>query len=488
MKLERTQIALLLVLPIAWACVVFAPSFSTDADSYFHVGVARRMVEQGWLREFPWLPHTTLADPFPNTTWGQHAILAPLVALFGPLTAMRVGIVLLSSAFALGTYLVLRRHGARWPAPWIVVLLLACPLAVSYGTFLKGASTFFVLLPWFVDAIWRGSTRRTLIFAWLSVYVYVGATVLVPFALVHVLVVRWLDGRWRWAPLLATLGGLVGGMLVNPLWPAHWGYVAAELGTIFARDPNLVPGEFRGAEWAILPTDMLVQLAGAALLAWGVVIVRRFGTGERASTIATSAAVAAFGLLAGGLFSGTKLVELFVIFSLFALPLLAQALAWRRWMIGAGALVGAALVALSLVQRAELVESPVLTRPRDYEAMAAWLDLRTSPNEMVVVPWDDMPGLFMYEDNDERFVAGYNVQFLRDEDPLRFQAYVLFYRGQISDPQQTMIQFFDGAHLVLDRREPRFAGEAALAASLAKNPAFEELASPNATWRVWRRR
>ena len=37
-----------------------------------------------------------------------------------------------------------------------------------------------MLLPWFVDAVWSGAWRRTFVLAWLSVYVYVGATVLVP--------------------------------------------------------------------------------------------------------------------------------------------------------------------------------------------------------------------------------------------------------------------------------------------------------------------
>lgn len=485
-RLERYQIVALVVLPIVWTWFVLSPDFSTDPDAYYHAGVARRLLEHGWLRTFEWLPHTTLADPYPNTAFGQHLVVAPLVALLGPELAMRIAPVVLGTAFAASVFLVLRRRGVRWPAPWIVVLLLGCPLAVSYATMLKGATCFAVILPWFVDAIWAGAHRRAFVLVWISVYFYVGATVLVPFAIVHVACVRWIDGRWTFAPIVATVGGLVAGMLVNPLWPAHWGYVAAELRTIFERDHALVPGEFRGAEWSILGTDMLVRLCGAALLAWAAIVVRRLTSAPAATTAATSAAISALGLLAGGLFSGTKLVELFIVFSLLALPQLAEQLAWPRWLRAGGAAVGIAAIVYSIVLRFDAFAQPGWVHPRDYAAMAAWLDARTVDGEMVVAPWDDMPGLFMFG-KDEHYMAGYNVQFLKDHDETRFNAYALFYRGVIADPDQTMIQFFDNARLVLVRRVPR-ASDTALAQRLSTSPAFEELASGNPTWRVWRRK
>ena len=486
-RLERYQSVALIALPCVWAAIVLSPGFATDADSYYHVGVARRLVEDGWLRSFEWLPHTTLADPYPNTAFGQHLVLAPLVALLGGDLALRAGILLLSTAFAVSVYLVLRRRGVRWPAPWIVLGLLGCPLAVSYSTFLKGASTFLVLLPWFVDAVWAGSTRRTFVLTWVSVYVYVGATVLVPFVIVHVLAVRAVEGRWSLGVLGAVLAGLIAGMVLNPLWPAHWSYVVAELRTIFERDPALIPGEYRGAEWAILGTDMLVRLAAPALVAWVVVVARRFAATPAVTASAASSSIAAFGLLAGGLLSGTKLVELFLVFSLLALPQLVEQLTWPRGVKVASITLALAGVVSSLLLRADMLQSPTLTRPRDYEAMGRWLAERTSDGEMVVAPWDDMPGLFMYG-GDAHFMAGYNVQFLRDHDRVRFDAYALFYRGLISDPEQTMIQFFDGARLVLVRRLARSPGDERLAATLGANRAFEELASPNTTWRVWRRR
>lgn len=489
-RAERWQVVLLLVLPAVWSTIVFADWFFTDADSYFHVGVARRFLDDGWVRTFEWLPHSTLHDPYPDMYLLQHLALVPLVAVFGPGAAVQVGVLVLSSAFALSVYLVLRRRGVRWAAPWVVLGLLGCPLALTYSVFLKGTTSFLVLLPWFIDAVWAGNRRRTFVLAWVSVYLYVGATVLLPFALVHVVVVRLQRGTWERGAVAcvgATIAGVVVGMVVNPAWPAHWGYVLAELRTIFERDPSLVPGEYRGAEWAIMQADVLVKLSGLALVAWAVVLVRQLGRAGKVSEAGVSGAIAALGLLGAGMLSGTKMVELFLVFSFVAVPVIAVEMRpWPRWAVAGAVAVGAAMATWSVTSlREQMMGMPGLARGRDYEVMAGWLGERTKPTEMVVAPWDDMPGLFLFG-GDQRYMAGMNVQFLRDADRKRFEAYALFYRGMIRDPEQAMTAFFDGARYVLVRRIPHFPGEPALLAGLAANPAFEELASPSQVWRVFR--
>jgi hypothetical protein len=498
-----------------WATLVLSDNYFTDPDSYLHFGVARRIAEQGWVHTFEWLPHTTLHDPFPNMYIGQHLLLTPLSLLFDPELGLRLSILLLSSLSALSLHLVLRRNGVTFTAPWVVLGLLACPVALSYSVFLKGATTFLILLPWFIDAVWRShepanltNWRRFLhgpwrvyLLAWLSVYVYVGATVLLGFVVTHLIVARIWNGRWDLRPLAATLLGLLTGMLLNPSWPAHWEYVARELLTVFNRDPNLVPGEFRGAEWAILTTDMLVRLVGPALLVWAAFLLTNLRLGARLDARSVSGAIAALGLLFLGLLSGTKLIQLFVFVSVLTLPLIAGHLTSTLrtdpqlrlsprgfHLVTALALafgIGASAVSYSTL-RTELAE-PYVARPPDYRDLAEWVVERTGPREMVVAPWDVMPGLFLFG-TDQHFMAGYNVQFLRDQDEQRFNAYVFFQRGQVADPEATMVRFFDGARFVIVHRTPRSAGEAALTERLAERRThFVELASPSNLWRIFRR-
>jgi hypothetical protein len=481
----RDEPLLLLALPIAWALLVCSSSYVTDPDSYFHVGCARRIFEGGCLRTFPWLPYTTLADPFPNLYLGQHILLAPIAGVLPPTLALEVSILLLSSGLALSLFLVLRRQGVSRAAPWVVLGMLAVPEPLVYALYLKGAATFLILLVWFVDAVWAARVRRTFALAWLSVYVYIGATVLVPFVVVHVLVTRATTDRWRWPLLVATVAGIAAGLIVNLGWPAHWGHIMAELRTIFVQDPRLVPGDLRGAEWAALTGPQLVSLSAAALIAWTCVLIRRLGRAEPAPIAAISGSVCALGLFGAAMLTGTKMLELFAIFSLLAVPMIARTVAWPRWLPLVAAAVAAVLGVRNLINISDEMHRPGLPHPADYRELAAWLDARTDPGEVIVAPWDDMPGLFLYG-HDQRFVAGWNVQFLLDGDLRRFNGYYLLFEGQVADPEHLLPQLFDGARFLIVRRQAHSPGELALTAQLDKNPHFEEVAGPVTEWRIFR--
>ncbi|HLL24439.1 MAG TPA: hypothetical protein VK427_20045, partial [Kofleriaceae bacterium] len=380
---RRYEPLVLLAIPVIWALVVCREAYMTDPDSYLHIGCARRLVSGGCIRTFPWLPYTTLADPFPNMYLGQHALLAPFASVLPPGMALRAGVLVLSSGLAASLYLVLRRHGVARPAWWVLFGLVAVPQPLIYTLYIKGAATFLILLVWFVDAVWAGRTRRTFVLAWLSVYVYVGATVLVPFAIVHVFVVRGLERRWTWSLVGATLLGLTAGMFAHPGWPAHWLHIARELRTMVEFDPRLVPGVLRGAEWVPLVGPQIASLVGPLLVAWCVVLVRRLA--ERCEPVpsgALSATIAMLGLLGASLISGTKMLELAAVFSILALPRVAGVLAWPRWVAPLMVALGIALCVRNVVRLADELARPGFSHPRDYEDLAAWLAPRTDPEEV----------------------------------------------------------------------------------------------------------
>jgi hypothetical protein len=481
----RYEPLVLIALPIAWALLVCRDAYVTDPDTYFHLGCARRLFEGGCVRSFPWLPYTTLHEPFANLYIGQHLLLAPIATVLPPALALQVSVLLLSSGLAASVFLVLRRHGVARAAPWVTLGLLAMPEPFIYALYIKGAATFLIVLVWFVDAVWSGARRRVLVLAWLSVYVYIGATVLVPFVIIHVVVTRAMTGRWTLDLLAATIAGLVAGMIVNLGWPAQWTHVLAELRTIFERDPRLVPGELRGAEWAMLPGGAILSLAGAMLAAWAIVFVRRLGAAAAAPATAVSAAIAALGLCGAALDVGTKMLELSAVFSILAIPLIARTVTWPRWVPYAAAAIAAVLAVKNVVRLGGEMDRPGQAHPSDYRELAAWLDERTDPDEVVVTAWDDMPGLFFFG-HDQRYVAGWNVQFLLDGDERRFNAYYLLFTAQVSDPEQLLPTLFDGARFLILRRVPRSPGEMHLLDQIGKSPHFEELAGPVPVWRIFR--
>jgi hypothetical protein len=479
------ELAGLALVPLVLAWIVLTPGYSPDPDAGFHVGCAELYSTEGWIADFPWLGYTALAEGFPNVYLLQHLLLAPIARVLEPEPAVLLSTVLLGTALALSLWLVLLRWGVRWAAAWTVLGLLASPYSVAYLTSLKGGSTFYVLLPWFADAVWSRAARRTFLLAWLSVYVYVGASILVPMAVVFVVVLGLWEREWRWSLVGATAAGIAGGLLVNPFWPHHWEHTLRELGSVFLRTVPEVEA-IRGGEWMQLEGKMIARIAGPMLAAWAAGLVLHLARGERAGSGAAAGAVVALGLFGGGLLGGAKILFLFLLVSAIFLPLLGRALRpWPRW---------AAVVALALALanagwnvRARWLSRDRFPPPSEYRALARFLEQVTAEGELVLAPWDDFGSLFLF-DRRNRYVAGFNVEFLHRTDPQRFRAYYLLYEGEVKEPARTLARHFEGARFVLTRRQPRRPGEEVLTRTLAADRAFDELGSPAQTWRVFRLR
>ena len=476
------ELAILALVPLVLAFLVFFPGYTPDPDAGFHVGCARLYATQGWVAEFPWLGYTALGPNFPNVYLLQHLVLAPIALVFEPENAVKVATVFLGTALAVSLWLVLRRWRVPEAALWTVLGLLGSNYSVIYLSSLKGGSTFYVILPWFADAVWSRSAKRTFLLAWLTVYVYVGASILVPMALVFTLVCGLWERVWPWRLVGATLGGIACGLVLNPFWPDHWEHTLRELGSVFLRSVPEIEA-IRGAEWMALPGPLIAQIAGPLLAAWIAVLVLHLGRGERTSPGAAAGTVVALGLFGASLLGGAKILYLFLLVSAIFLPLLARELgSWPRWATIAVVLLAAANAAWNVRDR--YFHRASFPAPSEYEAIAGLLERETADGELVLAPWDDFGGLFLF-DRRNRYVAGFNVEFLHRTDPQRFRAFYFLYDGQVEEPARALAKNFDGARVILARRTPRSPGEMNLLKTLAADPNFTELVSPAKSWRAF---
>lgn len=483
----RPDAALLLVPTVLAAVVVLDPSFAPNPDAFYHFGVARAYLTEGWLHGFAWLPYTTLAEGFPNAHLGQHVLLLPLAATADPDVGIQAAILLFGALLALALYVLLRRLEVPAAALWVTLGLTASASTWVQFHFLKGNASFLLVMLAVIEALWANAPRRAFAFSWLSVYTYVGAPVLLPMAIVFGLIGQLAGEKRAWRLPLAVAGGLLAGLVVNPFWPDHWSYVARELASVVERSDDLTPGEMRGGEWVSLHGRQVLSLAGAPLAAWGILLVRHLARPSAGSWRVAAGCAVSLGLFGGGLLAGPKLLHLFALSTIVFLPPLVVALRpWPRWTVGAAlaAAVVASSISVGWIHR-ELLQ-PGAGRAVEYAAMAEWLDDRVPADQVVLAPWDDFPGLFAHS-RAHRYVAGINPQFLRDHDPERFAAYRDLYRGASSTPADLLDRRFDGAAYVLVSRPPRTPGHAALSRQLRTSPDFEELPSPAPRWRVFHR-
>jgi len=484
-RLEPWSPLALLILPVLWSITVFNPAFHPDIDSYFHVACADLYAHQGWISSFPWMPQTVLGEHWNDVHLLMHLLTAPLLWLFPAVFALKLAGVLWSSAIAGSAFLVLRRAGVRWAGVWVAAGFLASQLFLTLSLSPRGASAFYVILLWFLDALRTGAVRRVLVLSWLSVYAYVGAPILVPLTLVYLLIHRLWEGRWDWRPLGATALGLLAGMVVNPYWPAHWIHLYEELANAFVRPPFLDPGGFFGAEWLSLIGRDVIRFSGVFLGAWFVVIVAQLREEKRLSAAATTLAVASLGLLGASLLAA-KFFYLFYLLSIVALPLVArEGRAWSRPLI-ALALAGSVLVgAVNFSISDRDMRNNGKPSPDEFKAMASFLAEKTPEGMTIVAPWNDFPGLFFFN-RQNRYVVGLNTNFLLRQDEKRFVAYYMLYSGRVTDPENLVPDFFDGSRVLLVRQRETSSGDRKLSKLLKANKNLLEVApSPAAPWQVF---
>ena len=479
-------LALAILVPAVLLGLTNSAGHAPNPDSYYHAGTARLYAEHGWLSSFPWLEHTALGAHFPNVHLLQHLLLAPLAYWDAPDDVMSHAAVFLTTALVISIALVLRRWGVRGAWLFASLGIFASPLALQYGCFLKGGSTFFVLLIWYIDGVYRGSTRQTFAFAWLSVYAYVGAPLLIPIALVFFVVERLWSGDWRPQILVATLAGLAAGLIINPFWPHHWAQIGHELYSLVQQDADLVVNFLRGNEWRSLRGRTIFLFAIPHWVIWFVLLLRQTFSTERVSAQTAAGVAISLGLFAGALLAGEKILYLAVLVSVLFIPVLAKESGpWPKWAVALllCAALGASAEGVYKNSRAAHAGSRPLAS--DFRAMAEFAQANSNAGEMIVLPWDDFPGFFYYNTHNH-YPVGLNTEFLRRTAPKRFDAFQRLFEGNAKRPERLLPVYFDDARYLIVRAEPRNRGEIALLKQMDANEHFSELASPSAFWRIFR--
>ncbi len=127
--MSRRDLLWALVFLLAAASLQAIQRVPFDADTAYHVAVARLIAEHGVLHEFPWTPFSSLADRYADNALFFHLLLLPVSHLSYPLAAKLVGALL--GTLLLGVFCwILRKEDVAYPELWTVAMF------VSSGAFL----------------------------------------------------------------------------------------------------------------------------------------------------------------------------------------------------------------------------------------------------------------------------------------------------------------------------------------------------------------
>jgi hypothetical protein len=437
-------------------------------DAGFHIRYAQVIREAGpggFPPAFPWLPLTILApDRYADHHLLYHLLLVPFtwgdLRLGGKLAAL-AGAVGFAGAF---TWF-LRRE--RVPLPALALLALGASSA-DFLFRLSMARVQALSLVCLLVGLQLALARRhraLAVLACVYTWLYDGFPLLG--VAVGAVVVADLVAARRVRPgiVVATVGGVAAGLVLNPYFPGYLQFMVHHFGD------KLLPAETLrvGREW--MPYDP-VSLLGNALpsmlyVAFGVAV--RGGRGLARDGRALAALLLALTFLALTLRS-QRFIEYFapcatVFVALAAAPAVAALAPRRRRRL-------AVLLAVLAAANVGGVAWAIATKTRDVERWAAparyVADAAPAGAMLCTTDWDDFPSLYFYNVA-STYLIGLDPTYLHDRFRDAYWHWVDVTQGRSSTPSRILGGQLPCAYMLSDRAHGAFLAQA------AEDPGLEEI-------------
>ena len=462
-----------------------------DADTAYHLSVARYTRESGILHAFPWTSASWLAEHYADKELLFHLLMVP-IANFEPLWVSRIVGITLAVCLLGSFYSIATKEKVEEPGVWVLILL-SCSAAFILR--LVAVRPHLISIPLSLWIVWACHRKRWGVLGVLSFLFPLSYTAWhLPMILVCIVEgvrclsgVSWRGGRgmvrslslprpvFEWRGVVAVTVATSAGVLVHPNFPANLELFWIQNFRILfevswaAKSGFDLGGEFEAFELA----DFLrFALIPSAFL--GVALVSSWRDRQRdglALAFATSGL--AFGLLTLG---SQRFIEYLAPFAVLALALVAHRL--RPFALRTTALA-LCPVFLLLFARAPL-ESLLRRGDELPPAMAQHLRATIPENEQVVSCDWGMTGSLMLALHDRRFLVALDPVFFWIASPERYR---LWYRAMHRPPEgvgSLLRDTFDARYVLCDRRpvwQPVFE-------ALARDPEAR-LVSADGLWFVY---
>lgn len=463
--LQRASVQLLLafvVITVVMAWIQFSGKAILDNDGYYHIRWSQMLGESfPKLPPFKALPLTTLSEAdYVDHHYLFHVLLIPFtygdLRIGAKLAAVFYSSLALTALFAL---LVLYRVPYRWL--WLAPLVassepflyrMSMTRAPSLSLVFLGVGAYLIL-------------QRKLIWLALLSFAFVWAYSLFPLILMlagfHFVCVYLAERRFDFGAIVATLAGIVAGLVINPYFPKNFklfaDHLAMKLTATYAVDV--------GVEW--YPYDAWV-LMGSSAVAFVILLVAFAGFNFRKHSsdikplffLLTAVALLIMAV------KSRRFIEYFppfaVIFAAFTIhPRIHSA--WfehrREQIIAAtvAALVAVVFIATMIVTVARArLDVKNEANPFAYKGAGEWLAANTAPGTLVFnTDWDDFPMLYYYSPQNV-YVAGLDPTYLYDRDKELWNLYANITLGRESDAAYYIKERFGAEYIFTDNYHTDF--------------------------------
>ena len=248
----------------AFAFLFLAAPVIPDADSYFHLAVAREYAAHGYMNALPWARFSVLGETYGDKELLFHYLLVPFTSWTDAATGGRLAVALLNATFAATMTFFASRALGWWSVAVPLWLYVATPMLTLRLIRLRPELVALLLLLAFIHA---AASRRV---RWVAILAAAFALSYTAFHVIVGLPVLWFvctmrERDWK-TPLAATIGAAMG-LLVHPGFPSNLRIWWIQNVLFFLQKSRLdVGGEIEAAPLEFLLVSNLGWWAGLAVL------------------------------------------------------------------------------------------------------------------------------------------------------------------------------------------------------------------------------
>ena len=475
-----------LVLIIALALFSWLQASPTlpEPDSFYHAKMAVVLSEGNLLQQFPWLQQTALKDSFVDHHFLYHLLLVPFVSLTDPLVGVKIATVVFGCLLALAVYWLFKKFEVKWPLLFLLILLPS-QAWLFRASLVKAPAVFLIF---FILAFYFLAHRHWLalfLVSFFSVWLYGAWPLLLVMGVVYLLAV-WLLEKYRledsiwfkiknifqgrkktvpWRGLGYLSLGLLGGVVVNPYFPANLDFYWQQIVEIALVNYRQVIGV--GGEWYPYPVMNLLNDASLALALLVVSLLLFFITLKKQSVYSWTFLALTVGFFFLTLKSQRNVeffIPLAVIFSAFCFSDYFKKLSRFHLAVlmnvGWQAVFGLILIVFGLGFALQIPGDLVKAKAdissgwplNHYQAAGDWLRKNTPESSVVFnADWDDFPALFYYSSHNF-YLTGLDPSFMYEQDHGKYQRYVDITLGkEYRDLRNAVKHAFGADYVFLDK-------------------------------------
>ncbi len=269
-KILFVKNASLIVFILLTVTVLSILQFSYDKlqqDDYFHIRYSQMVRQNGIYRQFPWLKYTILNENFCDNKLLYHLLLIPFT--FGNLiTTGKIAAIFFATALGVFFYWFLVRYGVKYPLFWSLILMFGSNSFLVRSLTIRPITLGIIFFILGVHLLLQKKYIWLAVLNYLFVLTYGTFILFLVITVVYTISYLFYYKKFEARPIIYTLAGIIGGLVVNPYFPKNVIILSAAFlkGTLVRSnlEPNL--------EWLPLPSWRLFTISWAVLSVFIVVI------------------------------------------------------------------------------------------------------------------------------------------------------------------------------------------------------------------------